>query len=85
MPDSLEDFVSVYEYEPSCFFHFWGKPYEQVQSLTIVCREFWQKPKLLRNNYQIDGDELLQTVCKNVFIDFRQAKEKWKKERVCPA
>lgn len=39
-------------------------------------REFEPKPELLRENYGIGDQELLQTTCKDVFINFRQAGEK---------
>lgn len=42
----------------------------------VLCRVLGQKPKLLGYDNQISGDKFVQTIHYNVFVDFRNIRER---------
>lgn len=65
MPNSIESFNNVYEYDISSF----SLREALVNELShfpklVLSRVFGPKPKLLKNNNRIGGDELFQAVRK---------------------
>lgn len=72
MSDPVERFSNVYEYN----FEFLSMLEALVNkfdysSMLVLCRVFGPKPKLHGYDYRNEGNDLFQTACKYVFIDFR--------------